>query len=265
MAATASMQARVETLIETWLSRPEHVSSGITFGSSRFKSVQITPGRCVMLRYDCEMRWMALWLVCACGSSNPDDAETKEMIFEDTFEVFPGFGWTYSSGTPGRDLGTLEVGETPPAAFMSNYVSARITEPFPFASQSLDLRLDASIVISGRGGQSLDVSVLVDSFRVGGIVFGYVWEGATDEMYYFAACDFGSPTGRVHLEHSDAFFPLHIVVDELGARCGVNGEDLATDPDLHIINGNMTFELEGIQDETQGAAYFDNLKLLRGL
>jgi len=174
------------------------------------------------------------------------------------------------------DVGSeWDIGDSPPSAFVAWDNDGIMKMRVPYAAQTLEAGIDAAIHIEEAGTQELTL-LLQDEAAV---PFAYVTlrrvlndgDGSPTVGYPIgstveAACGFGAPAAQkaTPVEAGAGLHPLHIIIDERGARCGVDGIDLATGT-LESVTATVTFKLDAARTHGfTGKARIDNARLLRG-
>lgn len=222
---------------------------------------------------------MYRWLLCgvalaACGTSS-DDVANKEPVLVDSFDMFP-MGWELTGVAWDGDVGLeWDIGDSPPSAFLAWDNDATSKTRVPYATQTLEAGVDAGILLEAPGMQALTLLLQDEAASTIGYVtlrmFLNDGEGSPNAGYpdgttLEATCGFGAPSGTqaTPLQASTALHALHISIDERGARCGVDGMDLATSA-LEAVDATVTLKLDAARlHEFQGKARVDNVRLLRG-
>lgn len=213
--------------------------------------------------------------IAACSSSDEPDVTEKEAVIADTFDMFP-IGWEFTGVTWDGDVGLhRDIGDSPPSGFIAWDNDGWLKMQVPYAAQTLEAGIDTAIEIEAPGTQELTLLVQDEAT----VPFAWVTlrevlnesDGSPTAGYpagstLEAACGFGARTAQAMtaVEARAGLHPLHIIIDERGARCGVDGIDLAIGTQ-ESVTATVTYKIDAARTHGfSGKAHIDNARLLRG-
>lgn len=221
--------------------------------------------------------WMLLLALSACraGSneptldSSPDSAGTapKTVLVERDFSDLSG--WALVS-LPDPRIDTT-YGAPPNSATCGGGGNCSVrSTPFIFDDETLDVRLDVDMLAFATDYSELILEILAQDGNADRTLVNVVYRSSGDNTKVqtlggrcaFEPFVFSDDFNPVAVFADGLFHELHVVIDEQGGRCGVDGVDLRTDPTMTSVSGALAVRIRA--SDLAGHVWFDNFKLSKG-